>query len=270
MEYLAGRRSASPRCPGAAPTLAGARDDPVLQTSSPDCSATCGMSGTGTPTSSPRPPSATRGGSCDRTARRHLPGRGLRELVAHGGGTADRRGRRPGSIDALLARYFLGSAPVPGLNRDGSRLSAAWLEENQDRLWQTPVVAAIGYGLAARFPASGPGPPHAGPRLRRLMSRNPFADRLTFVYDLPQLVGIGLAASGGGRRPSRVRRVARGRPARDRLQPSDRFQALLRAHVRALLTGQRQPCMRSRVTTYPSSPCATGWRPGTAHAARPR
>jgi hypothetical protein len=31
-----------------------------------------------------------------------------------------------GSIDALLARYFLGSTPVPGLNVNSSQLSAAW------------------------------------------------------------------------------------------------------------------------------------------------
>ena len=56
----------------------------------------------------------------------------------------------------------------------------------------------------------------------------------------------------------------------DRLQPSGRFQALLREHVRALLTGQTQPCTRSRTTTCPSSRCATGWRAtGTAHPPDP-
>ena len=144
-----------------------------------------------------------------------------------------------GSIDALLARYFLGSTSVPGLDQDRSRLSAAWLEENEDRLRETPVVAAIGYGLAGALPGvQASARSLLVPSLRRLMSRNPFADRLTFVYDLPQLVGIGLAAQA----------VAAGLPGfsewlsgvldDDRLQPSDRFQVLLREHVRSLLTGQ--------------------------------
>ena len=144
-----------------------------------------------------------------------------------------------GSTDALLARYFLGSALVPGLNQEGTRLTAAWLEENQDRLRQTPVIAAIGYGLGGALPgAKATARSLLVPAMQRLMSRNPFTDRLTFVYDLPQLVGIGLAAQA----------VAADLPGfsewladilhDDRLQPSDRFQALLREHIRALLTGQ--------------------------------
>jgi hypothetical protein len=144
-----------------------------------------------------------------------------------------------GSIDALLARYFLGSAPVPGLNQDSSRLSAAWLEENRDRLRETPVVAAIGYGLAAALPGvQASARSLLVPGLRRLMSRNPFADRLTFVYDLPQLVGIGLAAQAIAADLPGFGEWLSGVLEDGRLQPSDRFQALLREHVRALLTGQ--------------------------------
>jgi hypothetical protein len=72
----------------------------------------------------------------------------------------------------------------------------------------------------------------------RLMSRNPFADRLTFVYDLPQLVGIGLAAQAVAADLPGFSEWLSGVLQDDRLQPSDRFQALLRAHVRALLSGQ--------------------------------
>jgi REase_DpnII-MboI len=144
-----------------------------------------------------------------------------------------------GSTDAQLARYFLGSALVPRLNQEGTRLTAAWLEENQDRLRQTPVIAAIGYGLAGALPgAQATARSLLVPAMQRLMSRNPFTDRLTFVYDLPQVVGIGLAAQA----------VAADLPGfsewladilhDDRLQPSDRFQALLREHVRSLLSGQ--------------------------------
>ena len=145
----------------------------------------------------------------------------------------------PGSTDALLARYFLGSALVPGLNQEGSRLTAAWLEDNQDRLRQTPVIAAIGYGFAGALPdvQARPGA-CSSPALRRLMSRNPFADRLTFVYDLPQVVGIGLAAQAVAADLPGFSEWLSGILHDDRLQPSDRFQALLREHVRSLLTGQ--------------------------------
>jgi hypothetical protein len=74
--------------------------------------------------------------------------------------------------------------------------------------------------------------------LRRLMSRNPFADRLTFVYDLPQLVGIGLAAHAVAADLPGFGEWLSGVLQDHWLQPSDRFQALLRAHVRALLSGQ--------------------------------
>lgn len=145
-----------------------------------------------------------------------------------------------GSIDALLARYFLGSAtPVQGLDQAGGPLSAAWLEENHDRLRQTPVIAAIGYGLTGALPGvQANAQSLLVPSLRRLMSRNPFADRLTFVYDLPQLVGIGLAAQAVATDFPGFSEWLSGVLQDDRLQPSDRFQALLRAHVRALLSGQ--------------------------------
>lgn len=104
-------------------------------------------------------------------------------------------GTGPDSTDSLLARYFLGSTPVPGLSQESRWLSTAWLEENHDRLGQAPVVAAIGYGLAGALPSAlTTARTVLLPGLRRLMTRNPFADRLTFVYDLPQVVGIGLAA----------------------------------------------------------------------------
>ena len=167
-------------------------------------------------------------------------GHGLRDLVAHGGGQADRRGRGPGSIDALLARYFLGSTPVPGLNQDSSRLSAAWLEENRDRL-RADTSRRRDRLWSRRRPSRracrAPGAVLL-PSLRRLMSRNLFADRLTFVYDLPQLVGIGLAAQAIAADLPAFSEWLSGVLADGRLQPSDRFQTLLREHVRALLTGQ--------------------------------
>ena len=178
----------------------------------------------------------------------------------------------PGSIDALLARYFLGSTPVPGLGQDSSRLSAAWLEENHDRLRQTPVVAAIGYGLAGALPGvQASARSMLVPSLRRLMSRNPFADRLTFVYDLPQLVGIGLAAQAVAADLPAFSEWLSGVLQDDRLQPSDRFQALLRAHVRALLSGQTT-AVHAQQGDDVSVFALRYWMAstGTAHAARPR
>lgn len=145
----------------------------------------------------------------------------------------------PGSTNAQLARYFLGSTLVPGLNQEGTRLTAGWLEKNQDRLRQTPVIAAIGYGLTGALPsAQATARSLLVPALQRLMSRNPFTDRLTFVYDLPQVVGIGLAAQAVAADLPEFSEWLADVLHDDRLQPSDRFQALLREHVRALLTGQ--------------------------------
>jgi hypothetical protein len=144
-----------------------------------------------------------------------------------------------GSIDWLLARYFLGGTTVPGLDQEGSRLSAAWLEDNRDRLSQTPVMAAIGYGLADALPGvQASARATLVPGLGRLTGRNPFADRLTFVYDLPQLVGIGLASQAVAADLPGFAEWLAGVLRDDRLQPTGRFQDLLREHVRALLTGQ--------------------------------
>jgi hypothetical protein len=165
--------------------------------------------------------------------------------MAYAGSWLAEAGRRvstaaiPGSLEFLLACYFLGCTPVSGLSRETRQLSASWLEENRGRLGQTPVLAAIGYGLADASPgtqaiarsmlASG---------LRRLMNRNPFTDRLTFAYDLPQVVGIGLAAQALAADLPEFSEWFADILQDDRLQPSGRFQALLYQHVHALLTGQ--------------------------------
>lgn len=145
----------------------------------------------------------------------------------------------PDSLEFLLACYFLGGAPVSGLNRETRQLSASWLEENRSRLGQTPVIAAIGYGLAGASPgvqATARSMLVSG--LRRLMNRNPFADRLTFAYDVPQVVGIGLAARTLAADVPEFSEWLTDILQDDRLQPSGRFQALLCEHVRALLADQ--------------------------------
>jgi len=162
--------------------------------------------------------------------------------MAYAGSWLAEAGRRistatvPGSLEFLLACYFLGSTPVSGLSRETRQLSASWLEENRGRLGQTPVQAAIGYGLAdASTGTQAIARSMLVSGLRRLMNRNPFTDRLTFAYDLPQVVGIGLAAQALAADLPEFSEWFADILQDDRLQPSGRFQALLYQHVHALL-----------------------------------
>ena len=155
--------------------------------------------------------------------------------------TADRiaTASAPGGLDALLAGYFLGGTSVPGLAQDGSGLSAKWLEENRDRLGQAPVIATIGYELGDAPPGvQATARSMLATGLQRLMARNPFADRLTFVRNPAQVVGIGLAAHAMAADLPRFSDWLAETLGDERLQPSGRFQALLYEHVRALLTGR--------------------------------
>ena len=91
-----------------------------------------------------------------------------------------------GSIDALLARYFLGSTPVPGLARTAADCPLpGWRRTTTAsgrRRW-SPRSATVSL---APFPAcQASARSMLVPSLARLMSRNPFADRLTFIYDSP-------------------------------------------------------------------------------------
>ena len=167
--------------------------------------------------------------------------------MAYAGSWLAAAGRRistatiPGSLEFLLACYFLGCTPVPGLSRETrQQLSASWLEQNCARLGQTPVLAAIGYGLADAFPgAQATARSMLASGLRRLMSRNPFTDRLTFAYGLPQVVGIGLTAQAMAADLPEFSEWFADILQHDRLQPSGRFQAVLYEHVRVPLTGVR-------------------------------
>lgn len=148
-------------------------------------------------------------------------------------------GNVPGHIDGLFARHILAAKPVPGLDWNVSPLSPKWLGENRDRLGQAPALAALGYGLAWPVPACQADARSAlADGLPRLMTRDLFADRLTFIHNSLQVTGIVLAAQA----------MATDLPAfgdwllgvlRDtRLQPADRFQELIYQHLRAILSGQ--------------------------------
>ena len=101
------------------------------------------------------------------------------------------------------------------------------------------------------------------PGLRRLMSRNPFADRLTFVYDLPQVVGIGLAAQAaadlpGGEEPEGDGPGAAAPGDRGSLKPErghHEFHRVGGVHVRADVEELDPPgCACPRCTRFPGLP----------------
>jgi hypothetical protein len=148
-------------------------------------------------------------------------------------------GNTPGNLDGLFARHVLDGGPVMGLTWDVNPASAQWLDENRHRLGHAPVLAALGYSLelstaenlaAARAAlASG---------LPRLMRRDPFQDRLTFVNDTRQVVGLGLATQAMSAELPAVRDWLLAILTDERLQPAGRFQALLQRHVRSTLDGQ--------------------------------
>jgi len=148
-------------------------------------------------------------------------------------------GNTPGNLDGLFARHVLADVPVTGLTWDVNPASAQWLDENRHRLDHAPVLAALGYGLglstggnlAATRAALASG-------LTRLIWRDPFQDRLTFVNDTRQVVGIGLAAQVMSAELPAIRDWLLGILSDKRLQPADRFQDLLQRHVRSTLDGQ--------------------------------
>jgi hypothetical protein len=145
----------------------------------------------------------------------------------------------PGNLDGLFARHLLAGTPVSGLDWDVSPLSPQWLDDNRDRLGQAPVLAALGYRLASPATAS-----HAAARsalaagLPRLMARDPFADRLTFVNDTRQVTGIALAAQGMSADLPAFGDWLRGVLRDSRLRPAGRVQELIHQHLRAVLGGQ--------------------------------
>jgi hypothetical protein len=148
-------------------------------------------------------------------------------------------GNTPGSLDGLFARHVLADVPVTGLTWDVNPATAQWLDENRHRLDHAPVLAALGYGLelctagnlaATRAALAG--------GLTRLMRRDPFQDRLTFVNDTRQVVGIGLAAQAMSAELPAICDWLLEILSDQRLRPADQFQNLLQRHVRSTLDGQ--------------------------------
>lgn len=148
-------------------------------------------------------------------------------------------GNTPGNLDGLFARHALADTPVADLTWDVNPISAQWLEENRHRLDHAPVLAALGYGLghsttrslAAARTALATG-------LTRLMQRDPFQDRLTFINDTRQVVGIGLAAQAVSAELPEARDWLLEILQDERLQPAGRFQDLVQRHMRSTLNGQ--------------------------------
>ncbi len=153
-------------------------------------------------------------------------------------------GNLPGNLDGLFARHVLADTAVTGLNWDVSPLSPQWLEDNRERLAYAPVMAALGYGLAHTVP---PGLAQATARaalaggLPRLMARDPFRDRVTFVSSSRQVLGIALAAQAMAGDLPVFRSWLLDVLSDTRLQPAGRFQELIYQHVRVMLGGDPAP-----------------------------
>ena len=157
---------------------------------------------------------ATRGGSCDRTARRQHPGHDLRELVARNGRTADHRRHRTGqhrlAARPLLPRQHPRARPEPGEQMAVHRLAGgeprpprAGTSRRRDRLRSRRSSSQCSGERPDRAPA-GPSAAYEPQPVRRpahLRLRPPAGSR-----HRPR-------RPGGGRRPSRVYRVALGDPA---------------------------------------------------------
>jgi hypothetical protein len=145
----------------------------------------------------------------------------------------------PGNLDGLFGRHVLEGRPVTGLNWHVNPASPQWLDENRHRLDHAPVLAALGYSLEVSTAGSLAAARAAlASGLPRLMRRDPFQDRLTFVNDTRQVVGIGLAAQAMSAELPAIRDWLLEILTDERLQPAGRFQDLLQRHVRSTLDGQ--------------------------------
>ncbi|GAA3041240.1 hypothetical protein [Actinokineospora globicatena] len=103
---------------------------------------------------------------------------------------------QPGNLGGLLAHHILGSARV-SFTWNVSPMTSAWLDENEHRLPQGPVLATLGFGLVG-FPSaeSDAARRHLADGLPTLMRRDPFpADGITFLNDPGQVVGLALAVN---------------------------------------------------------------------------
>ena len=177
----------------------------------------------------------------------------------------------PGNLDGLFARHVLDGRPVTGLTWDVNPASPQWLDQNRHRLDHAPVLAAFGYSLelstAGNLAAARAG---LASGLTRLMRRDPFQDRLTFVNDIRQVVGLGLAAQAMSAELPALRDWLLEILTDERLRPAGRFQDLLQRHVRSTLDGQAvlteaQPPDDSAVLALIHWMATTG----TAHLAAP-
>jgi REase_DpnII-MboI len=172
--------------------------------------------------------------------------------AAHTGGWLTAAGRRiaagnePGNLDGLFTRHVLDRTHVTGLDWDVSPLSTQWLDDNHERLAHAPVLAALGYGLALPA-AAGQGQGQATARaaladgLPRLMARDPFRGRLTFISSSRQVLGIALAAQVMADQLPVFGDWLADILQDTRLQPAGRFQELLYQHVRTMLGSEVAP-----------------------------
>lgn len=146
----------------------------------------------------------------------------------------------PGNLDGLFAYHVLYGAQIPTLNWNVNCVTEHWLKENADRLDTAPVMAALGYGLTHfGSAAAAEVRPRLVAGLRDLMRRDPFPpDRVTFLNDPRQLLGVALAVVAIADLDPQVHAWLQGMLRDNRLQPTSRFQRLIHRHVDSTLSGE--------------------------------
>jgi len=101
----------------------------------------------------------------------------------------------PGNLEGLFGYHVIGDDRALPFQWHVASLSDEWLSQHANRATQTPILAAIGYGLNAlreRAPASVAAFEQGAHALRQ---RDPFpADRVSFAYQPTTYLGLALGA----------------------------------------------------------------------------
>jgi hypothetical protein len=145
----------------------------------------------------------------------------------------------PGNLDGLVAYHALGKAEV-GFVWNIDPIGGSWLESHLHRLNEAPTLAALGFGLT-HYPMTTSDALVSEVRdgLRRVMQRDVFqGDRVSFLYDARQLLGICLAALHVRPEIPQFEQWLRDTLLDPRRRPTDRFHDLLARHSLAMFDGR--------------------------------
>lgn len=146
----------------------------------------------------------------------------------------------PGNIDGLFGFHVLELAASSPATPEVNCATTAWLEEHRDRVFDYPVVAALGYSL---FHFGRQAPEAAWDTfargIGRLRQRDPFpADRIAFPYQPMSFLGIALGAKASEPRARTDGAWLAGLIDDKRLDAAGALQRLMYSYVRFVLTGK--------------------------------